>query len=72
MLLICDDFNNCIGKVALGYEGIYGGCDFDIHNIDGERILEFAVANNLVVGNSKFVKKMIIISHINVMAVQIK
>ena len=48
---MCDDFNNCIRKAALGYEGIYGGYAFDVHNIDGERILEFAVANNLVVGN---------------------
>ena len=56
-LLICGDFNGHTEKAALGYEGIYGGYGFGKRNIDGERILEFAVANNLFVGNSKFVKK---------------
>ena len=41
-LLLCDDFNGRIGKVALGYEGIHGGYVFGTRNIDGERILEFA------------------------------
>ena len=42
---------------TLGYEGIHGGYGFGKRNIDGERIMEFAIAKNLVVGNSKFVKK---------------
>ena len=46
-----------IRKAALGYEGIHGGFRFGKRNIDGERILEFAVAKNLVKGNSEFVKK---------------
>ena len=58
MLLICGDFNGHIGKAALGYEGIHSGYNnIGKRNTDDERILEFAVANNLVVGNSKFVKK---------------
>ena len=59
-LLICGDFNGHIWKTALGYEGIYGiygGYGFGKRDIDGERTLEFAVANNLVMGNPKFVKK---------------
>ena len=56
-LLICGDFNGLIGKAALGYEGIHDRYGFGKQNINGERILEFAVSNNLVVGNSKFVKK---------------
>ena len=56
-LLICGDFNGHFGRAALGYEGIHGGHGFGKCNIDGERILEFAVANNLVVGNSNIVKK---------------
>ena len=51
MLLICGDLNSDIGKAALGYEGIHSGYVFDKRNIDGERILEFAVTSNLVVGN---------------------
>ena len=54
-LLICGDFNGHIGKTASGYKGIHGWYGFGKHNIDGERILKFVVANNLVVGNSKFV-----------------
>ena len=42
---------------ATGYEGMHGGYGFGKRNIDGKRILEFAVANNLIVANSKFVKK---------------
>ena len=57
MLLIYGDFNGHIGKAALGYEGVHGRYGFDKHNVDGERTLEFAVANNLVVGNLKLLKK---------------
>ena len=41
----------------MGYEGIHGAYGFGKHNIDGERKLELAVASNLVVENSKFMKK---------------
>ena len=57
MLFICGDFNSHNGKAALGYEGIHGGYGFGKCNIHCERALEFAVGNNLVVGNLKFVKK---------------
>ena len=57
MLLICGNFNGHSGRAALGYEDIHGGYDFGKCNLDGKGILEFAVANKLVVGNSKFVKK---------------
>lgn len=56
-LIICGDFNGHIGKLANGYEGIHGGHGYGDRNIEGERILEFAVAHNLVVGNSYFTKK---------------
>ena len=71
-LLVCGDFNGHIRKAALGYEGIHGGYGFGKCSIDGERILEFAVANNLVVGNSKFVKKDNHLTCINLVAVQVK
>ena len=56
MLLTCSDFNSNIGKSALGYEAIHGAYGFGKHNIDGQRILDFGVANNLVV-NLTFMKK---------------
>ena len=69
--LICGDFNGHIGKAALGYEGIHGGYGFGKRNVDGERILKFAVTNNLVVGKSKFVKKdLIILSRVSLVAAQ--
>ena len=43
-------------KLLKGYEGIHGVYGFGKCSIDGEIILEFAAANNLVVGNLKFVK----------------
>ena len=43
-----------LSMVTLSIHGWYG---FGKHTIDFERILEFAAANNLVVRNSKFVKK---------------
>ena len=55
-LVICGDFNNHVGKVANGYEGVHGGHGYGSRNTEGKRILEFAVAHNLVVGNT-FPKK---------------
>ena len=57
VMFICGDFNGHIGEKADGYEGIHGGHGFATRNTEGERILEFASANNLVVTNSFFVKR---------------
>ena len=57
ILIICGDFNGQIGKNADGNEGVHGGRGFGIHNLEGERILEFVVAHNLVVSNSLFMKR---------------
>ena len=53
----CGDFNGHIGKNADGYHGVNGGTGFGRHNLEGEIILEFAAAHNLVVSNSLFTKK---------------
>ena len=57
----CGDWNGHIGISADGFEGVHGGFSFGDRNSDGERILEFAVANNLVIGNSFFHKR---VSHL--------
>ena len=44
ILFVCGDFNGYIGKNADGYEGVHGGRGFGRRNLQGERILEFAVA----------------------------
>ena len=56
-VLICGDFNGHIGASAAGYEEVHGGLVFGKKNADGERVLEFSVANNLLVANSWFKKK---------------
>ena len=48
ILFLCGDFNGHIGKNADGYEGVHGGRGFGRRNMEGERILEFAVAHNLI------------------------
>ena len=50
--MICGDFNGHVGKVANGYEGVHGGHGYGLRNTEGERILEFAVAHDLAVGNT--------------------
>ena len=55
-LVICGNFNGHVGKVANGYEGVHGGHSYGLRNTEGERILEFAVAHNLV-GITHFHKK---------------
>ena len=56
-LVICGDFNGHARKVANGYEGVNGGHGYGLRNTEGERILEFAVAHDLVVANTHSLKK---------------
>ena len=56
-LYLCGDFNGHIDQKAAGHEGVHGGFGFGERNPEGERILEFAVANNLVICNSMFEKR---------------
>ena len=57
ILFVCGVFNGHIGKNADGCEGVHDGRGFGIRNLEGERILEFAVAHNLVLSNSLFTKR---------------
>ena len=56
-LVICGDLNGHIGKFANGYEGVLGQWGYGLTNKEDEHILAFAVAYNLVVGNSYFSQK---------------
>ena len=38
-------------------QGVHGGYGYGFRNKEGENIIEFAVAHNLVAGNSYFTKK---------------
>ena len=53
----CGDWNGHIGEKANGFEGVHGGWGYGERNPEGDRLLEFAVANNLVIGNSFYVKR---------------
>ena len=57
ILIVCGDFNSHIGKNAGEYEGVHGGTGFGRRNLEGERILEFAVTHYLVVSDSLFTKR---------------
>ena len=57
VLFVCSDWNGHIGSQRDGYMEVHGGHAIGQRNDEGERILEFAVANDLVVGNSVFKKK---------------
>ena len=55
---VCGDFNGHIGDTTDGYDGIHGGTGFGKRNSEGERILDFAMAADLVVSNSFFKKRL--------------
>ena len=57
IVIPCGDWNGHVGREAAGYEGVHGGSGYGEHNVDGDRVLEFAVANDFVIGNTFFVKR---------------
>ena len=59
---VCGYFNGHSEKNAHGYEGVHGDRGFGRRNLECERMLEFAVAHNLVVSNSLFTKVKLITS----------
>ena len=56
-LIVCGDWNGHIRSQSTGSEEVYGGQAIGKRNTEGERILEFAFANELVFGNTWFKKK---------------
>ena len=57
-VLIClGDWNGHVGAAAGGYDNVHGGHGYGERNTEGARILEFATANDLLVGNTWFIKR---------------
>ena len=56
-LFLLGDWNGHVGATADGFGDVHGGHGFGMRNNEGERILDFALANNLVVGNTLFIKR---------------
>ena len=57
IVIPCGDWTGHVGREAAGYEGVRGGSGYGERNADGDRALEFAVANDFVIGNTFFVKR---------------
>ncbi|CAH1263777.1 Hypp2763 [Branchiostoma lanceolatum] len=51
------DWNGHVGEDVHGFEEVHGGHGFGDRNAEGERLLEFALANDLLVGNTLFIKR---------------
>ena len=54
--IILGDWNGHIGKSSAGYEGVHGVHGWGTRNTEDERLLEFAVSCNLIIGNTCFRK----------------
>ena len=61
VLIPLGDWNGHVGADSNGFEKVHHGKSFGVRKVEGERLLEFALANNLVVGNTCFRKR---VSHL--------
>ena len=57
MVIRCGDWNGHIGREAAEYEGVHGGYGYGECNAGRDRVLDFAVANDFVIGNTLFEKR---------------
>ena len=52
VLIPLRDWNGHVGADSNGFEEVHHGKGFGVRNVEGERLLEFALANDLSVGNT--------------------
>ena len=57
ILIPLDDWNGRVGEKAGGFEDVHGGFGYGTRNSEGERILKFAMTNNLFVSSTCFMKR---------------
>ena len=57
MLVMVGDWNGHVGAEAGAYDEAHGGHGYGVRNAEGESVLEFAIANDLIVGNTLFRKR---------------
>ena len=57
VLILLGDWNGHVGAECGDFVDVHGGHGFGTQNREGERLLEFARANNLVIGNTRFIKR---------------
>ena len=53
----CGDWKGYVGRKAAEYESVHGGYGYGERNSEGDRVLDFAVANDFVIGNTFFDKR---------------
>jgi hypothetical protein len=56
-VVIGGDLNGRVGKGRGGYDEVHGGFGYGVRNEEGNSVLEFCVALNLVIGNTWFTRK---------------
>ena len=57
VLIPAGDWNGHVGRAADGFEEVHGGFGYGERNYEGVRLLDFAVAHDLVIGNTLFKKR---------------
>ncbi|KAK6749163.1 hypothetical protein RB195_001643 [Necator americanus] len=57
VLLIGGDFDGHVGSRKDGFESCHGGYGCGVRNDDGLRILEYAVASDLIIANTQYRKR---------------
>ncbi|XP_057306130.1 uncharacterized protein LOC130644510 [Hydractinia symbiolongicarpus] len=57
LIMVGGDFNGHVGKSSEGYRGVHVGYGFGSRNKEGERLLEFGMATDMVVCNTSFSKR---------------
>jgi hypothetical protein len=60
-LFIGEDLNGHVGSTRVGFDGVHGGFEYGSRNQEGEGILNFALAYDLIVTNTLFRKR---VSHL--------
>ena len=60
-IFIEDDFNAYVGTSRSGFENVYEGCDFGNRNETGNTILDFTISYDMILANTWFGKKKILI-----------
>ena len=57
VIILGGDMNGHVGKTTSGYADVHGGFGYGVRNAEGERILEFGLALDMVVCNTLFNKR---------------
>ena len=56
-LFIGGDLNGHVGTSSVGFEVVHGGFRYGSRNQEGEKVLDFAIAFDLMIANTFFRKR---------------